>query len=409
MALLRVTLALALLAASFARAQEETPPPEPASKPPVAIPFTPPDLDGRIVLGIFDAEGKLVRTLQPQPGAPDLIVALNGYIAQWDGRDEHGAPCPAGRYSAHGFIVGNTVAAEGEAFHFNDWLAEDAIPATGVKLRAWPDAVGVEIRTSSQPVFAKIGLDGALAKSPPPAPAAPTATPAASPQLGPAPVDWSPGRDGAAWLIIEDGGQHVVVQLSKDGIPERELRVPADEPQPVDVLAVPGSDAILLLEAAQDGRQRVRMLSRSGAQQQQQDGRVVTDWEVVFERSLQPCANFGIVDGKLVADAGASPQNDAITVPLIENELQPGKAQTLRLRAVATQPGSALVSPDGLRLLEISGEGSWSRFALVPAEGNRAATLYQGDGLVVEEYSLSHLESIAAFDAGSFLLAPAAQ
>jgi hypothetical protein len=409
MALLRVTLALALLAAPFARAQEETPPPEPASKPPVAIPFTPPDLDGRIILGIFDAAGKLVRTLHPQPGAPDLVIALNGYIAQWDGRDEHGAPCPAGRYSAHGYIVGNDVAAEGEAFHFNDWLAEDGIPATGVKLCQWPDAVGVEIRTPAQSIFAKIGLDGALAKSPPPAPAAPTATPAASPQFGPSPVDWSPGRDGTAWLIIEDGGQHVVIQLSKDGKPERELRVPLDEPQPADVLAVPGGDAILLLETAADGRQRVRMLSRSGARQEQQDGRVVTDWEVVFERSLQPCANFGIIDAKLVADAGASPQNDAITVPLVENELQPGKPQSLRLRAVATQSGSALVSPDGLRLLEISGEGSWSRFALVPAEGNRAAALYQGDGLVVEEYSLSHLESIAAFDAGSFLLAPAAQ
>jgi hypothetical protein len=407
MALLRITLALALLAAPFALAQEETPPPEPASKPPVAITFTPPDIDGGIVLGIFDSAGRLVRTLRPQPNTPDLRIDINGYIVQWDGRDEHGAPCPAGRYSARGYIVGDDVSAEGEAFHFNDWQAEDGIPAAGVKLCQWPDAVGVEIQTAAKTVFAKINPDGSLAESAPPAPIAAASPSPTPPQVGAPPLSESPGRDGSWWLIAENAGQRVVAQIAKDGSTARELRIASDEPQPVEVLAAPTDDAILLRETGADGLVRVRMLRRSGAKEEKA-GKVVADWEVVFERTLQPCQNFGLVDGKLVADAGRTPQSDAATISLVENTLQPGKPQTLRLRAVATHPGSALVSPDGLRLLEISGEGEWTRCVLNTSGGN-TARLYQGDGLIVEEFTIPHLDEIGAFDAGSFLLEPAAQ
>jgi hypothetical protein len=45
----------------------------------------------------------------------------------------------------------------------------------------------------------------------------------------------------------------------------------------------------------------------------------------------------------------------------------------------------------------------------VPGAAAGKATLYQGDGLVVEQFSLEHLDQIAAFDAGSFLLAAPAQ
>jgi hypothetical protein len=406
MALLRIVLAFALLAAPLAFAQEEPPPPEPASKPPIAITFTPPDIDGRIVLGIFDSAGKLVRTLRPQPDTPNLKIDLNGYIVQWDGRDEQGNACPAGRYSAHGYLVGDAASAEGEAFHFNDWLAEDDISATGVKLCQWPDAVGVEIQTAAKTVFAKIDSNGALTESAPPPDS--LASPSPAPQAIDGSLGKAPGRDGSWWLIAENAGQHVVAQIAKDGSTERELRIASDEPQPVEVLAAPADDAILLRETGDDGLVRVRMLRRSGAKEEK-DGKVVADWEVVFDRALQPCRNFGLVGGKLVADAGQTAQSDTTTVSLVENTLQPDKPQTLNLRAVATHPGSALISPDGLRLLEISGEGEWSRLVLRATDGNRAARLYQGNGLVVEEFTIPHLDEIASFDAGSFLLVPEAQ
>jgi hypothetical protein len=265
----------------------------------------------------------------------------------------------------------------------------------------------VEIQTAAKTVFAKINPDGSLAESAPPAPIAAASPSPTPPQVGAPPLSESPGRDGSWWLIAENAGQRVVAQIAKDGSTARELRIASDEPQPVEVLAAPTDDAILLRETGADGLVRVRMLRRSGAKEEKA-GKVVADWEVVFERTLQPCQNFGLVDGKLVADAGRTPQSDAATISLVENTLQPGKPQTLRLRAVATHPGSALVSPDGLRLLEISGEGEWTRCVLNTSGGN-TARLYQGDGLIVEEFTIPHLDEIGAFDAGSFLLEPAAQ
>jgi hypothetical protein len=178
----------------------------------------------------------------------------------------------------------------------------------------------------------------------------------------------------------------------------------------VEVLASMTEDAILLRETAPGGVERVRMLRRAAtpAATAEKDGKVVADWEVVFERTWQPCAKFGVVDGKLVADAGTAAQRTARTVALIENTLEPGKKEELRLLASPQHPGSALVTPEGLKLVEVSADGNWSRCVFGPGE-DADAMLYQGDGVVVEEFALRHLDEIASFDAGSFLLAPAAQ
>ncbi len=96
----------------------------------------------------------------------------------------------------------------------------------------------------------------------------------------------------------------------------------------------------------------MRMLRRSGAKEEK-DGRVVADWEVAFERALQPCKNFGLLGGKLVADAGQ--RRRAPLHPFRSSKTRPArKIQTLRLRAIGAHPGSALVSPEGLRLLKFS-------------------------------------------------------
>ncbi len=370
--------------AGLVLAQEEEPvPPEAASPPPIAITFTPPDLAGAIVLGIFDAAGKLVRTLRFSPGAPELKVDTNGYIASWDGRDEAGAACAGGRYSARGYVVGDKLDVAGEAFHFNDWMAEDQIPATGASLGRWPDALGVELTTAAGGVRGKIRADGTFERTDEP------------------PI--SAAMESAAWIIVEDAGQKVVVQLGKEQQSKRELRVPKDEPQPRAVLAASGNDEILLLEGEPGGVERVRLLKR-GTRTEEKDGKVVADWEVLFERTWQPCAKFGVLDGKLAADAGDAVISDRVEVSLVENALEPGKKESLPLVAMPTHPGSALAAPGGLRLVEVSARGEWNRLALVSVAGSDAR-LYQGDGVVVEEFSLAGLDQIAAFDAGTFLLA----
>lgn len=381
--------ALALPAA----AQDDEVAPEKPAKPPVPLIFTPPDLDGRIVIGIFDRNGKLRRSLAFDENSPELKIDTNGYIAEWDGRDDAGQPCPGGRYSARGYVVGEDVAVEGEAYHFNDWMAEDGIPATGVRLRGWRDGIGVELATRGSPVFGRISDQGDfIATSPPLVP-----DPLAEWRRG---SETTPGRDGTVWAISRlSGSRTVVQQLDRDARVVREFR-PTDL-VPKEILSSPTEDAVLLLETGANLR-RVRMLRRTAAGAPGDDGRLVADWEIVFERTLQACGVFGLRDGKLVADAGSASQSDSIEFPLVENALS-AMRQKLRLKAAATGHGSALLSPEGLELVGISVTGGWSRFVF-DGDGKNA-TLYQGNGLVVEEFSVRNLDRIARFDAGTFLLA----
>ncbi len=393
---LQALLLAALMGSAPAQDASDEAVPERASKPPVAIVFTPPDLEGDIVLGIFDGRGKLRRTLRYAPESPELTIDTNGYIARWDGRDDAGGLCPAGRYEARGFVVGEEVAVEGRDFHFNDWMAEDRIPATGVKLCEWREGFGVELITPKGSVFRRIQADGSLADM-------------ASPQFGSlrsmpagmlaAKSAWATGRDGTMWGILDLDGQRAVLQVGKDGDALRVLRIPRDEPQPVEVLASSAEDAILLNEKGDDGTLRVRMLRRSD-QSTTENGRVTADWEVVFERGMTPFAAFGIADGKLVRRAHDGPES--LTIALVPNALEKGPRK-VELWARPRNPGSGLGMGDGLPLVEVSSEGDWSRFALT-GDG-REATLYQSDGVVVEEFAIRNLDHIAAFDAGSFLLA----
>jgi hypothetical protein len=82
---------------------------------------------GLITLGVFNKAGKLVRILHAMDGEEAFRIGLNGYITQWDGRDEAGQKVPAGRYFVRGYLIGD-LTVEGEAFHFNDWVSSSESP-----------------------------------------------------------------------------------------------------------------------------------------------------------------------------------------------------------------------------------------------------------------------------------------
>jgi hypothetical protein len=82
---------------------------------------------GLITLGVFNKAGKLVRILHAMDDEEAFRIGLNGYITQWDGRDDAGQKVPAGRYFLRGYLIGD-VAVEGEAFHFNDWVSSAESP-----------------------------------------------------------------------------------------------------------------------------------------------------------------------------------------------------------------------------------------------------------------------------------------
>ena len=82
---------------------------------------------GLITLGVFNKAGKLVRILHAMNDEEAFRIGLNGYITQWDGRNDAGQKVPAGRYFVRGYLIGD-LTVEGEAFHFNDWVSSSESP-----------------------------------------------------------------------------------------------------------------------------------------------------------------------------------------------------------------------------------------------------------------------------------------
>ncbi len=94
----------------------------------VRFTFALPELDGRITLGVFDSSGKLVRRLHTLADLKEFAIDDNGLVAKWDGKNDAGQNLPAGAYFVKGFVTGDEVEAQGEAYHFNDWIENEASP-----------------------------------------------------------------------------------------------------------------------------------------------------------------------------------------------------------------------------------------------------------------------------------------
>ena len=85
-------------------APEQTPSASPARS--VRISFVPPPLEGTISLGIFDANGKLVRVLHQESSLSEFTIGADALVTQWDGKNDDGEDLPTGKYRARGYLVG---------------------------------------------------------------------------------------------------------------------------------------------------------------------------------------------------------------------------------------------------------------------------------------------------------------
>jgi hypothetical protein len=85
---------------------EESPSPSPAPAKRVRISFLPPPLEGTISLGIYDGNGTLVRVLHQQAELNEFTIGADALVTQWDGKDDDDEDLPAGKYRAHGYLVG---------------------------------------------------------------------------------------------------------------------------------------------------------------------------------------------------------------------------------------------------------------------------------------------------------------
>jgi hypothetical protein len=65
-----------------------------------------PELEEPVTMGIFSADGNLVRLLYRDAPIESIPAGLNGLIMTWDGKDAQGRDVPAGTYMARGLVHG---------------------------------------------------------------------------------------------------------------------------------------------------------------------------------------------------------------------------------------------------------------------------------------------------------------
>jgi len=196
------------------------------------------------------------------------------------------------------------------------------------------------------------------------------------------------GRDSTFWTLEQKGsGSTTVAQYSvQDG--RLAEWVSGESGSPAALAASPVED---YFAAAFDSPSLQRTVAiRRGAG---------GAWEFVADKAITASQRFGMSGGKLAPSSSDLPAE--ATLILAANPLDPQAVRTLVARASAFQSGTGLATADGLPLVRVSTEPGFARFMVVPGSSPDNVRFYQGDGACVEQYSLSNLDRIAAFDAGT--------
>jgi len=196
------------------------------------------------------------------------------------------------------------------------------------------------------------------------------------------------GRDGTFWTLEQNGSAPpVVVHYSAE---EGRLAewISGARATPVALSASPVEDYFAAV-FDDSGVQRTVAIRRGAG----------GGWELVTDKTITASQGFGLSGGKLVPSSPDVPSE--ATLSLAENPLDPSAPRTLVVRASAFEGGTGLVTTDGLPLVRVSDDPGFARYMVVPGSTPDALKFYQGDGACVEQYDISNLGQIAAFDAGT--------
>ena len=187
--------------------------------------------------------------------------------------------------------------------------------------------------------------------------------------------------------LDEKDGKPFTGQFNRQG---EFLRAYRDEFSPIRVCASTAIEEIAVLEKS-GATQRLRVLSLGA--------KSTAEWVVDFEKVIQSCENFGMVNGKLVPDAGSVPQIDAVDVPLSTGGLS-ASAQKLAVRVTSDHGGLWLETKSGLRLAFLANQPNVRRVVVEFRPEKKMLRVYAGDGAVVAEYAVKGLGNIVEIDAG---------
>jgi hypothetical protein len=393
----------ALLVIGPLPAQESPSPSAPARS--IRVSFVPPPLDGTISLGVYDAKGKLVRVLFREADINEFTIGSDALSTTWDGKDDAGESVPPGKYSAHGFVVGD-LKIEGIGFFFNDWISSAEGPRfSRIRSLAAQEenlllAVDL-VPPSAGHVLYEVSDKSVKLKDTDEDPKAPTSPGAAASDIDP--IATVPGRDGSRWVIdrTEKGGNTIEVkQFSSKGDFLRRLPISPNDPKPKAIAASLTEDKIYLLE--EDGaRQRVRGLSLAATKTDGSE-QPVSEWKVDFEKSIVAHPKFSVAGGRVTAASTATPP-DKVKIKLQANPLLKDDRVTVEMMVGYDGDGSFLKAADGLPLCTIS-ETQELRRALLWLHDANALDVFQDDSAVVEQFRVTGIDQMMSFDCGGFEL-----
>ena len=389
---------------------QESPTPEPAPPAParsIRISFLPPPLDGTISLGIYDAKGKLVRVLQREADINEFNIGTDALSATWDGKDDAGESAPAGKYSAHGFVVGD-LKIEGVGFFFNDFVTTDESPhvrhISQVRLQDNELHLAADLPGDERATLVCDAKQGSFLRKLPPGDPSPCKEKSPLPDVVQV-TDCDLGMKDTLWLIDNrEGGAREIKQLSKTHELLRRMAIAAGEPQPQAIAASTTEDRIFLVEeGSQPTVTRLRALSLAGSKTDGVNG-AVSDWKTDFEKKIVEHQNFSIENGKPIP---TNPSNktlpEKISVKLQPNPLLADARVTVELAVGFDEDGSFLKASDGLPLCSISETPGLTRALLAP-HASTGLDVFQDDGAVVEQFRVIGIDQMMSFDCGGFEL-----
>jgi len=433
---MRIAILFSLILALVSSQAQDSPTPSPSAPPlrTVSLRFALPPLEGSISLGIYDHDGKLVRTLHREDAISEFTAGHDALETVWDGNDDTGNPLPNGKYSGRGYVVGD-LKVEGVDYFFNDWVTDESSPhilrvdnfardsgeqlillvtlagnkneiircnsSTGGTVNdpglqsksvdfhefVSPERLGVRVENDHLSLLTSQDWQGV-----------------AWPNLV-KPKEAALGKEGSVWVIDQVGRDFSETELqefSAKGEFLRNMTFAPGEPQPRIVRAETMSDQIYLLEQ-NAALQRLRGLTLVATKKDEAQ-RPVSDWKVDFEKKIIAHQDFALENGKPVAAGAPSPSSpQKIMQQLRPDPLRndrPGKAE---LAVGVDADGSFLKTADGLPLRTISDTPNLTR-TLLARPNKDTLDVFQDDGAVVEQYRVSNLEQMIAFDCGDFEL-----
>ncbi|HEY2711001.1 MAG TPA: hypothetical protein VGI60_00685 [Chthoniobacterales bacterium] len=372
----------------------------------VTLRFALPPLEGTISLGVYNGEGKLVRVLHREDAISEFTAGHDALETTWDGTDDGGKALSNGKYHARGFVVGG-LKVEGVNYFFNDWVTDEKSPHIHSLGQIWMESgvfeVEADLAGDRRTTLICDQNTGEIKGELPPRSGAHCPQVPTLPNLI-SPIDCAPGRLETTWFVDSLGGtaQAEVKQIASDHRLLRRLSYAAGDPSPRRIEASPNEEKIFIIEE-NDQLQRLRALSliRTTAETADQS---VSDWKTVFEKKIVTHQNFSLENGKPVPrPGGREPALEKVAQKLRPDPLQHDQPGKVSLAVGFDADGSFLQTDDGLPLRTISDTSHLVRVVLGRPNDN-TIDVFQDDGAVVEQFRVSNLPEMIAFDCGDFEL-----